>query len=132
MDTAPPTAGQDDGAHAIAGRAVARWQEIAVRLSPILGQRGVAALYRRTLTLAARDHPCLQQAHEPSEPLRFDHLRAALLPLPAGDAAAAFEASITTFQALLNSLIGPSLTHRLLHGPAPSTATEPRSQDQAT
>ena len=85
-------------------------------LTPVLGQRGVAALYRRTLNVAGRTHPCLLDAHEDTEPICFVRLRKMLLLQPANQAAAATDASVETFHELLNSLIGISLTQRLLGG----------------
>ncbi|APW40828.1 hypothetical protein RD110_20300 [Rhodoferax koreense] len=83
-------------------------------LTPVLGQRGLAALYRRTLTVAGRTHPCLLQALEDTEPVSFQPLRRMLVQQSADTAAAATDASLETFHELLNSLIGRSLTQRLL------------------
>lgn len=106
----------DDRAQMVADAAVARWESMVDALTPVLGQRGVAALYRRTLNVAGRTHPCLLQAHEDTEPVRFDQLRKVLRKQPANEAAAATDASIQTFHELLNSLIGIPLTQRLLGG----------------
>lgn len=102
------------GAEFVAAAAVARWGNIVDALTPVLGQRGVAALYRRTLTVAGRTHPCLLQALEDTEPVSFKPLSRALVLQPADTAAAATDASLETFHELLNSLIGRSLTQRLL------------------
>lgn len=104
----------DDRAQMVADAAVARWESMVDALTPVLGQRGVAAIYRRTLNVAGRAHPCLLQAHEVVEPVRFDLLRKVLRQQPANDAAAATDASIEAFHELLNSLIGIALTQRLL------------------
>jgi len=106
----------DDQAQMVADAAVARWESMVDALTPVLGQRGVAALFRRTLNVAGRAHPCLLQAHEVAEPIRFDQLRKVLRRQPANEAAAATDASIQTFHELLNSLIGIPLTQRLLGG----------------
>lgn len=109
-----PTNATDDRAQMVADAAVARWESIVDALTPVLGQRGVAALYRRTLNVAGRSHPCLLQAHEDTEPVCFEQLRKALAQQSANQAAAATDASIQTFHELLNSLIGTPLTQRLL------------------
>lgn len=104
----------DDGAQMVADAAVARWESMVAALTPVLGPRGVAALYRRTLDVAGRTHPCLLHAHESAEPIRFEQLRKVLLAQPATQAAMATDASIQTFHELLNSLIGTPLTQKLL------------------
>ncbi|MFZ4287498.1 hypothetical protein [Variovorax sp. HJSM1_2] len=98
----------------VANAAVARWQTIVEALTPLLGQRGVAALYRRTLHVAGRSHPCLLDAQETIEPVTFIALRQVLMQQTADTAAAATDVSIETFHELLDSLIGKSLTQRLL------------------
>ncbi|MBY0410922.1 MAG: hypothetical protein K2Q97_12540 [Burkholderiaceae bacterium] len=98
----------------VADAAVARWESMVNALTPVLGQRGVAALYRRTLHVAGRTHPCLLQAFEVTEPIGFAPLHKVLLEQPADRAAMATDASIQTFHDLLNSLIGIPLTQKLL------------------
>lgn len=115
MSTEPPHT-TDARAQMVADAAVARWESIVNALTPVLGQRGIAALYRRTLIVAGREHPCLLQAHEETEPVRFEKLRAVLIQQPANQAAEAADACIETFHDLLNSLIGIPLTQRLLDG----------------
>ncbi|KRC20325.1 hypothetical protein ASE31_25415 [Acidovorax sp. Root217] len=98
----------------VAMAAVHRWEAIVEVLTPILGQRGVAALYRRTLSVAGASHPCLIEAQESDEPLTFKRLRRVLAQQSPDAAAAATDASLQTFHGLLDSLIGTSLTQRLL------------------
>lgn len=98
----------------VAIAAVGRWETIVEVLTPILGHRGVAALYRRTLNVAGASHPCLIEAHESDEPVSFKRLQRVLAQQNPDAAAAATDASLETFHELLNSLIGTSLTQRLL------------------
>ena len=98
----------------VAIAAVGRWEVIVKALTPILGQRGVAALYRRTLDVAGRLHPCLIQAHESNEPVTFKRLRRVLSQQAPEAAAAATDASLEKLHELLDSLMGTSLTQRLL------------------
>ncbi len=114
MTPIEPRTDANDAAEFVSGAAVARWETIVDALTPLLGQRGVAALYRRTLSVAGRTHPCLLQAQENTEPINFKKLRKVLAQQPADIAAAATDASLETFHELLNSLIGRSLTQRLL------------------
>lgn len=104
----------DDGAQMVADAAVARWESMVDALMPVLGKRGVAALYRRTLDVAGRTHPCLLLARETADHVRFEQLHQVLLAQPANQAAMATDASIQTFHELLNSLIGIALTQKLL------------------
>lgn len=103
-----------DSAQMVADAAVARWESITRALTPVLGQRGLAALYRRTLNVAGRTHPCLLHALEDTEAICFEQLRKVLQEQPTERAAMATDASIQTFHELLNSLIGISLTQKLL------------------
>lgn len=122
-----------DGANAakLADAAVAHWHAINAALSPIIGTLGVAALYHRSLFLAARSHPWL--AHErPSDVLGMDlpALRAVLVGRDAGEIAQASATLLETFMKLLASLVGPSLAERLL-GPlwTPPSAGTAAEQD---
>lgn len=110
-----PLAANDADAGTIADAAVAAWTVIDSALSHIIGTRGVAALYQRSLHLALADHPWLGAAYEGAlEPGDFASLRAALSRQSAQNAAAAHDAVLATFQDMLDSLIGRSLTQRLL------------------
>jgi hypothetical protein len=106
-----------DGADAeqVADAIVAIWLEIDQALHPIIGRRGVAALYNRSLHLTAVAHPWLA-IDQPAAPAAVDPsgLRAALVKQPACEAAVGGSAIIQTFHELLASLVGASLTDRLL------------------
>ncbi len=84
-------------------------------LSSIVGPRGVAALYQRSLHLAHHAFPWLPDAST-STPTALDlrPLVAALAGQSAADAAKAGARVLREFYALLTTLIGPSLTERLL------------------
>ena len=108
-----PAEGADP--QAVADAAVAVWGAIDAALSPVIGPRGSAALYKRSLHLARAHHPWLAAAYEgAAHPGDYGALRLALSRQTAVVAAQAHEALMTTFQELLASLIGPSLTARLL------------------
>jgi len=106
-----------DGADAeqVADAIVAIWLEIDQVLHPIIGRRGVAALYDRSLHLTAVVYPWLAVG-QPGIPATVDPsaLRAALVQLTAAEAAAGGSALFHTFHELLASLVGVSLTDRLL------------------
>jgi hypothetical protein len=84
-------------------------------LTPIVGKSGVAALYKRTVHLAGRTHSWLAATKE-GVPTAMDvaALTAALEERSAADAAAAGTLLLQTFHEVLATLVGPSLTERLL------------------
>lgn len=116
----------------IAAAFLAVWQEIAAVLAPIVGEQGLAALYRRTVHQSMSQHPWLSGRDEglptETEPAALATLIARQSP---SDAAAAGDAFLLSFQALLASLIGPSLTARLLRSvwdnPSSGTAAQDTS-----
>ena len=107
-------AAQGADAARIADTAVATWLRIDAALSPIVGQGGVATLYQRSLYLKRLDHPWLMAAYEAAIPGNFDALHTALSRQTSATAAAANAELLQTLHELLTSLIGASLTERLL------------------
>jgi hypothetical protein len=99
----------------IAVTAVSTWLAVSAALSPIIGERGVAALYKRSLYLSRIDYPWLAAAHEGERASeQYACLQAALSQQTSSNAAAANAALLQTFHDLLTDLIGGSLTERLL------------------
>ena len=101
-------------------------------LSPVIGQAGVAALYRRALHLSSADYPWLAAAYEgATTPGDFTAFREALAGQTSAVAGAAHDAMLQTLQRLLANLIGPSLTARLLEAvwPVPTNTAGPAVQD---
>jgi hypothetical protein len=91
------------------------WQRMHDALAPIVGQRGVAALYSRALHVTAKDHPWL--AASPSNitgAIDLLALRNALLARHGAESAAAGDAFIDNFTALLSSLVGQALADHLI------------------
>lgn len=108
------TRGAETAAH-VAGAMFTAWQDIDVALSPIIGQRGVAMLYKRSVHITGRTHPWLATLYEGSQaPMDLAALQAVFAQQSSANAAAAGGDSLQTFHELLSSLIGPSLTERLL------------------
>ena len=99
----------------IAGAVAATWRHAEECLTPILGPQGVTALYRRSLLLTSQSHLWLTGLLE-GVPTTVDlaALTAAMAEQESNDAAQAGGELLQTFYSLVTSLIGASLTHRLL------------------
>jgi hypothetical protein len=99
----------------IAEKAVTTWRAVEAALSPIIGKRGVAALYKRSLYLTCADFPWLSAAFGTAALAgEYSPLKTALSQQTASNAAAASGNLLQTFYNLLVNLIGASLTGRLL------------------
>jgi hypothetical protein len=123
-------AGVASTAPQIADATLEAWQAIESALAPIIGQRGVAALYKRSVHLNRRTRPCLDAALETTEPLLgLVSLRAAMAQQSADDAAAIGGELLQTFHELLTTLVGPSLTERLLRSVWTDFLSGPPAQD---
>jgi hypothetical protein len=110
MNNASADAGQ------IADAMVTTWQAVDVALAPIIGSRGVAALYQRSIFLTSGAHPWLASLQDGVDG-RIDlaALKAAFAQQTSADASAGGNALLQAFHQLLASLVGASLTERLLH-----------------
>jgi len=118
----------------VADAIFAIWAELDDALTPILGPRGVAALYQRSLHLVAQAHPWLAAPNEDEPPaVGPAALKSALSRQGSGAAAAGGSAFLLTFEELLASLVGHSLTERLLRSvwaaPSSSPSSRPLAQD---
>ena len=109
-----PTAGGPD-IHDLTQPAITQWRQIAERLEPVIGARGVDALFARALYLTSRTFPwlatnaALGNSAEALAQLvvRFESQEASV-------AAAAGDLLLLTFTELLTNMIGEPLTGRLL------------------
>ena len=123
-------AGDAPDSSAIAEAVLDTWRCIADRLEPVIGRRGVDALFNRALHVTCQTYPWLAVADiEGAVTLPLASLS---LRLADREPAAAEEASyvlLMTFTVLLANLIGESLTHRLLEAvwSPPSANSEERS-----
>jgi len=102
-------------AQAVSEASSALWQALSAGLVQIIGQEGFNALYDRSLHEASVScawlSPDLGVATGPS---RLEHLRAAMANRPEDDARRAIVLQLSSFTALLSSLIGPNLTDHIL------------------
>ncbi len=128
---AQPAGGVPD-ASAIAEAALGAWQQVAGRLDPVIGTRGVAVLFGRALHLTRKRFAWLVVAWDPADSgAALTHLKACFAARETEDAAQAGCALLATFTELLASLIGESLTERLL-GPVWVPANPPTDQEYVT
>jgi hypothetical protein len=120
-------AGKSPDAKAIAAAAADTWPQVTAQLAPVIGARGVDVLFRRALHLTSTAFPWLQLSgdHERGVAV-LESLATRLAGQEASSASEASRALLVTFTELLATLIGESLTERLL-GPVwapPSTAPQ--------
>ncbi len=105
----------NEDAQRIAEVAASTWREIYTVLSPVIGPGGVSALYQRSLYMTRATHPFLAAARDDAvRPGEFSALQQVLAQQSSAHTAAANGALLQTFCDLLGSLIGVSLTERLL------------------
>jgi len=114
----------------IADALCATWRAIDVSLAPILGSRGVAALYTRSLYLTAASHPWLGGLHEgPQAGMDLAALKPVFTRQSPADAAEGADAQLQNLRQLLASLIGTSLAERLLQSVWAGPDSASTSQD---
>lgn len=111
----PEVVAPEKDAGAVASKTRALWQRTDAALSPVLGRRGVTALYQRSLALASHEYPELA----PINAERFSSVDYALLAVVLAEqdsvrAAAASRWLFQTFRELLTELIGVALAEQLL------------------
>jgi hypothetical protein len=124
----PAAEGAD--AERVAAASVGAWEAIHASLSPVIGARGSAALFKRTLHLARRGHPWLEAVHYGVfQAGDFGSLRTVLARQSAAEAAAAHDLMQQQLQDLLAELISPSLTQRLLQAGRDTPNSGPAVQD---
>lgn len=107
--------GEGASAAQVADGMVQVWTEIDAALHPVIGHRGMAALYARSLNLSAARRPWLRavEAGAPAA-IELHTLHAALAGQAAAEALAGGLAVLHEFHALLAGLVGDPLTDRLL------------------
>ena len=99
----------------IADAVITTWHAIEDALVPVIGKRGVAALYARSLHLVRAGYPWLEGGNGGVHDLMdLEQLRAALSQQESRTAVAGGGAHLRTLSELLGSLIGVSLAGQLL------------------
>lgn len=116
----------------IADSVEAIWLDVDSALTPIIGPRGVSALYRRALHLVQAEYPWLEAVYgDELEQGQFTSLVSALARQPTTLAAAANGALLEAFYNLLANLIGEPLTTRLLQPAIDTMSAEDVRQENA-
>lgn len=106
------------------------WTDIESALQPIVGRRGVAALFKRSLHVAATRHAWLAPLRDAdAATLELEPLTALLGAQTPGAARAAGGELFEIFRELLVSLIGAGLSDRLLQPIWPASSSAPSAQD---
>ena len=119
-------------AERIADLSVSIWRDVDAALSPIIGQLGVAALFKRSLYLTRTDQPCLASVYEGVlGPGEYAGLQTALSEQTSATAAAANGALLRIFHNLLSKLIGQALTDQLLRSVLDNPALDNTSSGHA-
>lgn len=123
-----------DGADSalIAAALSATLQDLDTVLSPVIGSKGVAALLRRSLQLTGAPLPDPDGLAECAlEPLDHTCLLTFLGQRPPQEVLGLGEQLLQTLYRLLGTLIGPSLTARLLDAVFAAPLSAPPAQDSS-
>lgn len=117
----------------IAATIISVVQEIDTVLCPIIGNRGVAALYRRSLYLTGPAHPWLADTHESVQTImNLEDVKSIFAQQSNTNLiAAGGSAFLQTFYELLSSLVGNSLTERIFRPVWSHSLSGPAAQDTA-
>lgn len=109
-------AGEAPDASAIAEATLNIWRQVATRLTPVIGVRGVDALFGRSLHVTGKAFPWLvaTAGNDGDGAARLVGLKARLASQGPAAAAEASHALLANFTELLATLIGAPLTERLL------------------
>jgi hypothetical protein len=106
------------------------WREIEGALTPIVGKGGVTALYKRSLHLTASVYPWMLLRQDGVEPsANRTALKLAVARQAPAQALAGGNALLEAFHDLLGSLVGASLTDRLLRSVWAHPAGDTPAQD---
>jgi len=124
--------GEGADAAQIADAMISTWLEIDAALRPIIGHGGVVALYKRSLYLTIPAYPWFAGAHDGVHTaMDLATLKAMLAQQSSVDAAAGCGTLLLTFKELLTSLVGLSLTERLLRSVWANSFSGPPAQDNS-
>jgi hypothetical protein len=125
--------GQNADASHVADSVVNLWHDLERELTPIIGARGIAALYGRSLYLASQTHPWLGTPPDGMQlNMHLDALHAATSAQSSAIGARGADLLFRTFYTLLVSMVGPELTERLLRDVLAPPSSGQAAQDFTT
>lgn len=117
----------------VAAAVVALCFDVDAALRPIIGQRGVSALFKRSVHVTAATHTWLAEGGQGSATeLEFAALEPLFSRQPPATALSCGNHLLLTFRQLLVSLIGESLTERLLPPTWAQPIAESPTQDSSS
>jgi hypothetical protein len=132
VDSLTRRVGPNADAAAVAQAIISILQDIDSALAPIVGPQGVAALYRRSLHLCLSNHPHMASIYaEVQGSPDLAALKAVLVKQSEAEALFFGEVLLVTFHELLTTLIGSSLTTRLLRGVWEPSSSETPAQEKS-
>ena len=106
------------------------WHEIGAALTPIVGPRGFAAFYKRSVYMTALAHPWLMGVHDNAlASVNLADLDSVFKQQSLPQAHACAATLFSTFRDLLVSMVGPSLTERLLRSVWADASSAPTTKD---
>jgi hypothetical protein len=121
----------DASTESVALSVVQVWAQVDTALGPIVGTAGVVALYNRCIHLVSGRHAWMAGAAAVApKALDTAPLRAALTAQDAATAAALGGELFETFREVLSSMVGVSLTERLLRPAWAELLGGPAAEDQ--
>jgi hypothetical protein len=130
MTTASDKCACVSDAGAAAEIASRKWEDIAARLTPIIGEGGFRSLYAHSVHLVQPRFPWLAgpDAPEQGRPF-FAGLVQSLERQPPAVAAEAHRALVLSFTELLATFVGGALTSRLLQSSPPDDSADKPAQE---
>jgi hypothetical protein len=132
VETLEQRASDGIDASALADVIVSAWQQIEVALTPIIGQRSVATLYKRSFYLASREHTWLMGMHDGMQTtMNLGALKSALVEQSSAEIATGAGAALQMFYEVLANLVGASLTERLLQSVWARALPDPAQDESA-
>ncbi|PTN36323.1 hypothetical protein C6366_09655 [Desulfonatronum sp. SC1] len=115
-------------AGAIAEATLKTWHQVSARLSPVIGERGVDALWGRSLYLTSAAYPWLSNVWDNVDSATMlSGLKACIASRDPDAASGASHTLLANFVILLSNMIGEALVERLL---GPMWAFSPSASEQ--